>query len=61
MDYAIINTYITTKRKKVTFFILVTLCALNYSFAQFEIPEQPKFQTSVYDYANLLSAPQKTA
>ena len=29
--------------------------------AQFEIPETPKFQTSVYDYANLLSDSQKNS
>lgn len=28
---------------------------------QFTIPDKPKLQTSVYDYANLLSASQKTA
>lgn len=28
--------------------------------AQFEIPEKPKFQTSVYDYANMLSAQEKS-
>ncbi len=28
-------------------------------FAQFKIPEKPKFQTSLYDYANLLSASEK--
>ncbi len=30
------------------------------SFAQFDIPEKPNFQTSVYDYANVLSADEKT-
>jgi uncharacterized protein len=29
------------------------------SFAQFDIPEKPAFQTSVYDYANVLSATEK--
>ncbi|QRE05111.1 TPM domain-containing protein [Flavobacterium psychrophilum] len=29
-------------------------------FAQFSIPDIPKFQTSVYDYANVLSADQKS-
>lgn len=29
------------------------------SFAQFTIPEKPSFQTSVYDYANLLSSAEK--
>lgn len=31
------------------------------SFAQFKIPPKPDFQTSVYDYANLLSAQEKSA
>jgi len=30
------------------------------SFAQFTIPEKPSLQTSVYDYANILSASEKT-
>ncbi|NJX16798.1 TPM domain-containing protein [Tamlana crocina] len=34
---------------------------LNFSFAQFDIPEKPKFQTSVYDYANLLSSAEKSS
>ena len=29
------------------------------SFAQFDIPEKPDFQTSVYDYANVLSTTEK--
>ena len=29
------------------------------SFAQFDIPEKPEFQTSVYDYAKVLSADEK--
>lgn len=29
------------------------------SFAQFDIPEKPEFQTSVYDYANVLGADEK--
>lgn len=32
----------------------------NTSFAQFKIPEKPSLQTSVYDYANVLSASEKT-
>lgn len=37
-------------------FLLLT----QISFAQFTIPEKPSFQTSVYDYANVLSADEKT-
>ncbi|MBP1223577.1 uncharacterized protein JOD96_002143 [Flavobacterium sp. 1355] len=32
----------------------------NSIFAQFTIPEKPSFQTSVYDYANVLSASEKS-
>ena len=31
------------------------------TFAQFDIPEKPEFQTSVYDYANVLGADEKSA
>lgn len=31
-----------------------------FLFAQFTIPEKPSFQTSVYDYANILSEQEKT-
>jgi uncharacterized protein len=36
------------------FFLLTQMC-----FAQFEIPKVPAFQTSVYDYAKVLSANEK--
>jgi uncharacterized protein len=39
--------------------LLVCLFFTQISFAQFDIPEKPKFQTSVYDYANVLSAGEK--
>ncbi|WP_264522367.1 TPM domain-containing protein [Flavobacterium sp. N1994] len=41
-------------------FIAVALFSFLPSFAQFDIPKKPDFQTSVYDYANLLSATEKT-
>jgi uncharacterized protein len=31
----------------------------NFGFAQFDIPKKPEFQTSVYDYANVLSPTEK--
>lgn len=40
---------------------LLALFACNISFAQFDVPEIPKFQTSVYDYTNLLSEFQKNS
>lgn len=39
--------------------LLVCLFVTQISFAQFDIPEKPSFQTSVYDYANVLSADEK--
>ncbi len=39
---------------------MLTVLLLHYiGFAQYTIPEIPKFQTSVYDYANLLQANEK--
>lgn len=50
-------------QKKITsIFLKLLVCFLftQISFAQFTIPEKPSFQTSVYDYANVLSADEKT-
>src|SRR6187402_3106204 len=41
-------------------FLLIVLFSSNCIFSQFTIPEKPSFQTSVYDYANVLSADEKT-
>ena len=38
---------------------MVTLFSILPTFAQYTIPEIPKLQTSVYDYANLLSTSEK--
>ncbi|MDI1257250.1 MAG: TPM domain-containing protein [Flavobacterium sp.] len=40
--------------------LLVCIFFIQIGFAQFAIPEKPSFQTSVYDYANLLSASDKS-
>lgn len=40
-------------------FLLVSLVLPQAGFAQFDIPPKPDFQTSVYDYAKLLSASEK--
>lgn len=41
-------------------FILAIACALpNIGLAQYEIPDKPAFQTSVYDYIDLLSPTEK--
>ena len=39
--------------------LFVCLILTQISFAQFTIPEKPSLQTSVYDYANVLSATEK--
>lgn len=46
------NTLLTLK-------LFVCLLFTQISFAQFDIPEKPAFQTSVYDYANVLKANEK--
>jgi uncharacterized protein len=52
------NTNSNWKRKSLLLFLLLQV---GIGFAQFTIPEIPKFQTSVYDYARVLSAKEKTA
>lgn len=42
------------------FTFLFILFAGNFVFSQFKIPEKPSFQTSVYDYAKLLSDNEKS-
>ncbi|MDI1315773.1 TPM domain-containing protein [Flavobacterium sp.] len=44
---------------KIISFVVALFCYLP-TFAQFTIPEKPSIQTSVYDYANVLSAEEKT-
>lgn len=48
-------------KKQYTVLLIIFLCFLftHNSFGQFDIPEIPKFQTSVYDYANVLNANEK--
>lgn len=41
--------------------VLIAFLFVQTVFGQFTIPEKPKLQTSVYDYAKLLSAAQKTS
>lgn len=45
---------------KFTFTLLVLFFACNLSFSQYNIPEKPDFQTSVYDYAKLLNEVEKS-
>jgi uncharacterized protein len=39
--------------------LLIAFFTFTGVFAQFTIPEKPSLQTSVYDYANILSATEK--
>ncbi|MBT2159665.1 TPM domain-containing protein [Zobellia barbeyronii] len=39
--------------------LVILLCCYNLVTAQYQVPDKPKEQTSVYDYINLLSAGQK--
>jgi len=46
-------------KKYIPLFIAIFLAQV--VFSQFTIPEKPKLQTSVYDYAKLLTSEQKSA
>ena len=48
-----------SKRILQSLFLLIILFSSNCIFSQFTIPEKPSFQTSVYDYANVLSPEEK--
>ena len=61
MQYSVCSIQAQSNLKsKVILSLLVAILSFSFSFAQFEIPEKPKFQTSVYDYVNLLSSSQKS-
>lgn len=51
------------KKKHILFILLISICSgfLFTANAQFKIPEKPDFQTSVYDYYNLLSTVEKSS
>ncbi len=51
----------TLNIKNTSIFLRLLFCLFvtQISFAQFDIPEKPSFQTSVYDYANVLSTEEK--
>lgn len=44
-----------------TLLFAIGMLCIQMVHAQFKIPEKPNFQTSVYDYSNLLSASEKSA
>ncbi|WP_353779329.1 TPM domain-containing protein [Winogradskyella sp. 3972H.M.0a.05] len=45
-------------KKAYLLFVFSLITCVNFSFAQYEIPDKPKNQTSVYDYVGLLSTPE---
>ncbi|MGB0892240.1 MAG: TPM domain-containing protein [Flavobacteriaceae bacterium] len=45
---------------KNTLILIAFLCSVNIFSQGFQIPEKPEFQTSVYDYIDLLSSGQKS-
>ena len=44
---------------KLIFAFIITLLSFSFSYAQYDIPKKPDFQTSVYDYYKLLNASEK--
>ncbi len=42
-------------------FYLIAFATVQSSFAQFEIPEKPELQTSIYDYIDMFSASEKSS
>ncbi len=60
-SYSVFSIQSFFKAKRLFIALVITLFSFVNSHAQFEIPKKPKSQTSVYDYVNLLSAPQKNA
>jgi uncharacterized protein len=49
------------KNQKILLLSFLLICSVVSSYAQFDIPERPSFQTSIYDYAQILSANEKAA
>ena len=45
--------------KDISLLVITFLSVIQISYAQFEIPKKPDFQTSVYDYVDLLSSFEK--
>ncbi|HMC00356.1 MAG TPA: TPM domain-containing protein [Flavobacteriaceae bacterium] len=42
--------------KQICILVITFLSVIQISYAQFEIPKKPNFQTSIYDYVDLLSS-----
>ncbi|WP_245569840.1 TPM domain-containing protein [Flavobacterium soli] len=50
----------TNSKWKLKYLLIAFLLQVSFGFAQFTIPKKPSFQTSVYDYAKLLNASEKS-
>ena len=50
---------ILLKKYTTVFVLILSFLFVQMGFGQFTIPPKPKFQTSVYDYANVLSSNEK--
>ncbi len=48
------------KHASIFVFTIISFLFVQMGFGQFEIPKKPSFQTSVYDYANVLSSNEKS-
>lgn len=59
-QYSVVSFQLAVFSKKLFLFIAIT-CSLSLFSQGYDIPEKPKFQTSVYDYIGLLSSGQKTS
>ncbi|MFD2910033.1 TPM domain-containing protein [Flavobacterium ardleyense] len=54
------NTIILNFKRENLFAVIVFFLFINFSFGQFTIPKKPSFQTSVYDYENILQPSEKS-
>lgn len=61
MRFSIFSIQSLKKRKRTLFTFFILFLAFNSTYAQYEIPEKPDFQTSVYDYYKLLNTSQKNS
>lgn len=59
MQHSIFSTQPFKYTKRPLLAVLALFFVFGFSYAQFDIPEKPTLQTSVYDYTNLLSSAQK--
>ena len=60
MQYSIISNQSLQETKSYILTFIISLFALGNCFAQFDVPKKPEFQTSVYDYVQLLSPSEKS-